>query len=448
VVKPFLRVKTPYREITTSVPAPGSLPILERMKRYEPRSMEGLPPVVWDRAEGFQVYDAFGNKWLDWTAGVLVANVGHSHPKIIEAIVEQAQHGLLFNYIFPSEIRVRLAQRLIKLAPPPLEKVFLLNTGAEAIENAIKLSRAWGQKIGGHRKIVIVSYEGAFHGRTLGAQMAGGIRSLKSWIGTDTPGFVQVPFPDRFICQDVRFQIFEASLRQQGVNPEEVCAVMIESYHGRLVSFTPFEYMKDLRRWCDQHRALLIFDEVQASFGRTGKWFAFQHYNVRADLVCCGKGISSSLPLSAVFGRAEVMDIFEPGSMSSTHSGNPICVAATLANIDVLEDENLIERAASLEPIFFTALNQVANEHKDIIGIVDGKGLLGGMRIIFPGTKQPNPEMARKIVNAAIERGLLILNPVYPATLKFHPPLCITEDAIKDGAFALNEAIIKAKQWK
>jgi len=442
----FSPVETPFRKIVTPIPVPESLPILERMRRYEPLSMTGLPAVIWDRAEGIQVYDAYGNMWLDWTAGVLVANAGHAHPVIVNAIIEQANHGLLFNFIYPSDIRIRLAEQLVELAPPPLKKAFLLTTGAEATENAIKISRTWGQKVGGRKKHVIITFEGAFHGRTLGAQMAGGIPSLKSWIGTETPGFIQVPFPDRFICSDLSFRVFEESLKSQGVEADDVCAVMIESYHGRLVSFAPEEYIHDLRQWCTQYNALLVFDEVQASFGRTGKWFAFQHYSVEADLVCCGKGITSSLPLSVVLGRADLMDLFEPGSMSSTHTGNPICVAACLANIDVLKRENLITHAADMEPILFTVLNQIADEHADIIGMVDGRGLVAGLRMVKPGTKQPDPDIAQKIVHSAVARGLLILDPAYPATIKIHPPLCITTEAIKDGAIALSEAISIAFQ--
>jgi 4-aminobutyrate aminotransferase/(S)-3-amino-2-methylpropionate transaminase len=442
-------VQTTYRRIVSEIPVPESLPILERASRYEPRSLGGQAPVVWDRAEGFQVYDAYGNMWLDWSAGVLVANAGHSHPAIVEAIVGQARHGLLHNYAFPSDIRTRLAQRLVELAPPPLQKAFLLTTGSEATENAIKLSRTWGQKSGGPRKIVVVTFDGAFHGRTLGAQMAGGNPALKSWIGTPLPGFVQVPFPDDFAGGDTTFRVFEDSLRSQGVEAGEVCAVMLESYHGRLVRFAPLAYMKALRRWCDDHGALLVFDEVQACFGRAGKWFAFEHYGVSADLVCCGKGLTSSLPLSAVLGRADIMDLYGPGSMSSTHSGNPVCAAAALANIDVIEREGLVERAVAMGSVLFDELHCIADEHSDVVGAVSGKGLVAGLRIVRPVTEEPDHDLAQRIVGVAVERGLLLLKPVGPAVIKIHPPLTITADAIRDGAVALAEAfgIARRTYW-
>jgi 4-aminobutyrate aminotransferase-like enzyme len=164
-------VETEFRRIKTPIPVPESLPLLESLSRDEPRSMRGQPPVFWDRAEGFQVHDAWGNTWIDWSSGVLVANAGHGRAEIARAICAQAEKGLLHNYCFPSEIRSRLVNRLSELAPGPLEKVFLLTTGSETTEAAIKLARTYGRSVGGDRKIGIVSYEGAFHGRTLGAQM-------------------------------------------------------------------------------------------------------------------------------------------------------------------------------------------------------------------------------------------------------------------------------------
>src|SRR5687767_1024917 len=199
------KVSTRYRRIVTPIPAPQSIPILETLRRYEPQSMGGQPPIVWDRAEGIHVYDRWGNQWLDWSAGVLVANAGHGHPRVRQAIVDQANHGLLHNYCFPSAVRARLAEALAEVAPPGLKKVFLLTTGAEATECAIKLARTQGLKVGGKGKIHVVTFANAFHGRTLGAQMAGGIASLKQWIVNVDPAIVQVPFPDGFRNPDTSF---------------------------------------------------------------------------------------------------------------------------------------------------------------------------------------------------------------------------------------------------
>jgi len=203
------KVSTKYRRIATRMPVPESLPILERLRKYEPVSMSGQPPVLWDRAEGVNVYDRWNNKWLDWSSGVLVANSGHSNPKIVDAIVRQAQHRLLHNYCFPSELRSRLAEKLVQISEPAFDKVFLLTTGAEATENAIKLARTYGVQVGGEKKIKIVSFARSFHGRTLGSQLAGGIPSLKKWIVKIDPTFVQVEFPDGFRCEDTSFAYFQ-----------------------------------------------------------------------------------------------------------------------------------------------------------------------------------------------------------------------------------------------
>src|SRR5258708_3086584 len=200
--RPVPRVETSYRRIVTELPVPESLPTLEKLRTFEPVAMRGQPPVVWDHAEGFQVYDAYGNCWIDWSSGVLVTNAGHGRQEIIDAIVKQAQAKLLTNYCFPSAIRAELVERFADLLPEPLKKVFLLTTGSETIECAIKLCRSQGLKTGGRSKHVIVSYEHAFHGRTLGSQQAGGIPSLKEWIVNMDAGFVQLPFPDGFRTAD------------------------------------------------------------------------------------------------------------------------------------------------------------------------------------------------------------------------------------------------------
>ncbi|MGD0579321.1 MAG: aspartate aminotransferase family protein, partial [Bryobacteraceae bacterium] len=323
-------LSTPFRRIQTAIPAPGSLAALETLARSEPLAMRGQPPILWDHASGFQVYDAFGNCWIDWSSGVLIANAGHGRQEICEAISRQAAKGLLTTYCFPSQERAQLVERLVGLLPEPLKKVFLLTTGSEAVECAIKLCRAWGVRLGGHAKHVIVSFEKGFHGRTLGSQQAGGIPALKEWIVNLDPGFVQVPFPDGFWTKDTSFDLFERSLREAGVDPASVAGVLMETYQGGTSAFAPPAYAHSLRVWCRRHGALLVCDEVQAGFGRTGTLWGFEHYGVVPDLACFGKGISSSLPISAVAGRPEVMDQFGQGSMTSTHSGNPVCCAAAL----------------------------------------------------------------------------------------------------------------------
>ena len=407
-------VETRYRRIGTEIPVPESVAILEELRRYEPVSMSGQPPILWDRAEGICVYDRWGNRWLDWSSGVLVTNAGHGHPKIRQAIIDQANHGLLHNYCFPSELRAELVRELAAVAAEGLKKIFLLTTGAEAVECTIKLARTWGQKIGGNNKITIVSFENAFHGRTLGAQMAGGIPALKSWIVNLDKDLVQVPFPDGFRCPDTSFEGFLRALAERGVSPDQVAGVLSETYQGGNASFAPPEYMQQLRRWCDRHQALLILDEVQAGFGRTGTYWGFEHYGVVPDLICCGKGITSGLPLSAVIGRQEIMDLYPPGSMTSTHTGNPICVASALANLHVIRDERLVDNARAMGEILQPELHRLGERFAPYIGAVHGKGLVASLHMVKPGGIEPHPEAAcadraprgRERADAVCPRGI------------------------------------------
>ncbi|MEO7652263.1 MAG: aspartate aminotransferase family protein, partial [Bryobacteraceae bacterium] len=387
------RVETGLRRIVTEFPVPESVPVLERLYQYEPVAMRGQPPVVWDHAEGFQVYDAYGNCWIDWSSGVLITNAGHGRQEIIDALVRQAQSKLLTNYCFPSEIRSLLVEKLASILPEPLKKVFLLTTGSETVECAIKLCRTHGIKVGGRSKHVVVSFDKAFHGRTLGSQQAGGIPSLKEWIVNQDSGFVQVDFPDGFRTTDTSFEFFQSMLRERGVEPQNVAGVILETYQGGSAAFAPPAYMQALRQWCTGHKALLVCDEVQAGFGRCGTLWGFEHYGVVPDLVCFGKGISSSMPLAAVAGRPDVMDLHPAGSMTSTHTGNPLCVAAALASIDLVLNENLAENARVMGNLLHEKLQSMKTRFPQI-GRVDGKGLVAGMAVVRPGTKEPDGDLA------------------------------------------------------
>jgi 4-aminobutyrate aminotransferase/diaminobutyrate-pyruvate transaminase/4-aminobutyrate aminotransferase/(S)-3-amino-2-methylpropionate transaminase len=436
------KVRTKYRRIVTKLPVPQSLPILRKLMRYEPISMQGQPPVLWDRAEGCQVHDRWGNMWLDWSSCVLVANAGHGRAEIVRAVREATNKPLLATYVFPHEKRAALCEALAKLAPKGLDKVFLLTTGSEAIENAIKLARTFGVASGGPEKHVIVSFEGAFHGRTLGAQMAGGIPALKSWIVKLADGFVQAPFPDGFRVPDTRFALFEETLDRLGVQPDHVAGVISESYQGIGPNFFPTPYAQALERWCRLHGALLIMDEVQSGFGRTGKMFAFEHYGITPDLIACGKGISSSLPLSAVIGRAEIMDLYPPGAMTSTHSASPLAVAAALANIKILKQEKLAARAARLERPLQAALERIASRFAAHVGAVFCRGLVAGVLLVKPGTKDPDGEAATAINERCFRKGLLMFAPVGlgGGCVKIAPPLTIERAALLEGCAVLEEA--------
>jgi 4-aminobutyrate aminotransferase/diaminobutyrate-pyruvate transaminase/4-aminobutyrate aminotransferase/(S)-3-amino-2-methylpropionate transaminase len=407
--------------------------------------MRGQPPVVWDHAEGFQVYDAWGNQWIDWSSGVLIANAGHGRTQIKDAIVRQVSSGLLTNYCFPSEIRSRLVERLATLLPEPLKKVFLLTTGSETVECAIKLCRSHGAKAGGRTKHVIVSYDKSFHGRTLGSQQAGGVPALKDWIVNLDPGFVQIPFPDGFRTADNSFEGFERALREHNVEARDVAGVILETYQGGSAAFAPAAYMQALRRWCTSHNALLVCDEVQAGFGRTGTLWGFEHYGVVPDLALFGKGMSSSLPISAVAGRPDVMDLHPAGSMTSTHTGNPVCCAAALASIEIVVSEWLAGNARRMGDILHERLRALAARFPQI-GTVAGKGLVAGIACVTPGTKEPDGHLAGEVVERCVERGVLMFSPVGfgGGTVKISPPLVITETAILESVAVLEEVFAQA----
>jgi 4-aminobutyrate aminotransferase-like enzyme len=439
--RPVARVNTALRQIVTPLPAPESLPILESLHRHEPISMQGQPPIVWHRAEGFQVSDAWGNRWIDWSSGVLVANAGHGRREMIDAIIAQASSGLLHNYCFPSEIRAKTVEKIASLLPLSLDRVFLLTTGSETVECAIKLCRTHGVKMGGRGKHVIVSFDKAFHGRTLGSQLAGGIPSLKEWIVNPDRGFAQVPFPDGFRTPDTSFDFFMKSLAESGVDSQNVCGVILETYQGGSASFAPKEYMQALRSWTAAHSILLVCDEVQAGFGRTGTMWGFEHYGIVPDLALFGKGISSSLPLAAVAGRTGVMNLHPAGSMTSTHTGNPIACAAAMASMDLIVNEGLVENAKRLGELLHSRLRAMKSHHPQI-GDVAGKGLVAGLAMVRPGTKEPDADAAFDLVWRTIQKGVLMFAPVgfSGATVKICPPLSITEAALEESLNAFEEA--------
>ncbi len=443
------RVETALRRIVTPLPVPESIPQLERLQAAEPRAMQGQPPIIWDHAQGFSVYDRWGNQWIDWSSGVLIANAGHNVKRINDAIRAQLDQGLLTSYCFPTDARRELVERLVSLLPEPLKKVFLLTTGSETIECAVKLSRIHGIRAGGQQKVRIVSFHNAFHGRTLGSQQAGGIPALKDWIVNFDPGFVQVPFPDGYRQKDTSFEAFEQNLRAQGVDFDTVAGVVLETYQGADAAFAPTEFMQRLRDWCNEQQALLVFDEVQAGFGRTGAFWGFEQYGIVPDLACFGKGITSSLPLSAVAGRANIMDLPAPGSMTSTHTGNPVCCAAALANIETILEEDLVGNAKLMGEVLHHKLHKLKDLY-DEVTVVMGRGLVAGFVIADPATGEPDAALAFDIVKRSVEKGVLMFSPVGPGggTVKICPPLMINQAAMEESTAVFGEAVAEAVALK
>ncbi len=434
--QPTERIGTPYRRIQTALPVPESLPMLERLRAHEARSMRGQAPLIWADAEGFQVRDGYGNQWLDWSSGVLVGNAGHNHPRIKQALRDYLDSPApIMAYCFAHEARAQLVERLADLAPDPIDRVFLLTTGSEATEVALKLARTHGIRKD-PKKRYIVSFASGFHGRTYGAQLAGGVLGGAEWVDPN-PYYVQVPFPGSSDVPRTDFDLFVETLKAGNVPAAEVAGVIAETFQGREAKLMPVDYAHALRDWCTAHDAALIFDEVQAGFGRTGKLFAFEHYDVIPDMVCCGKGISSSLPLSATIGRATFLDLYGPGEMTSTHTGSPLPCVASLANLDALIEEGMIENAATQGAYLIAALTDMIAPFRDRVN-VNGTGLVTAMLFVDDtDDAAPDPETAFAFCERCFLRGNLFFAPVgkgYGA-VKFCPPLNITREAIDDGLF-------------
>lgn len=445
----FEEVKSDYRKITTELPVPESLEIIKKLEQYESRSMHGQYPIVWDRAEDFIVYDKYGNQWIDFTSTIFVANAGHSNPLIKNKLKEVIDSNLLHSYTYMTEIRAEYIEKLIDFTPSYLEKAFLLSSGTEATECALKLMRMYGQ-ISGKQKGGIISFEDSMHGRTMGAQMLGGNPQSRSWIGYEDPNIYRLPFPYPWLKDEKnkenesfwtdKFYSDLKILKELGVDfKKDICGIIIESYIGWGAIMAPNDYITELVKFAGENEILVAFDEIQGGFGRTGKMFTYEHYNVIPDLVCCGKGISSSLPLSAVIGRREIMDIPEIGSMSSTHSANPLSCAAGLANIQAMEEMDLINEAARKGEILRAALEKLKTEFPQYIKHIFGKGLVYALIIVDPTTGLPNPDIANRVSETAMQKGLLLVH-TGRESIKIGPPLTIPDDALTEGVEVLAES--------
>ena len=432
--------------IVTDLPGPRAQQLLALSREYEPRSMSDQVPMVWARGERVWLEDVDGNVYLDFTSGVLVANVGHAHPRLVAALREQA--GRVVNtYDFVNEWRPRLAQKLVELTPPNLDRAVILTTGAETTEAALKLARKYTGRY------EIIAFHGAFHGRTYGAMSVGGKRSSAGakGFGPFLPGVVFAPFPYCYRCP---FGQTPDSCRLHGTEyldwlvetetEDNVAAVIVETYQGGAGSImAPEGWFPRLEAWCRRRDVLLIVDEVQASFGRTGKLFGFEHYGITPNLLCLGKGISSSVPLAALVGERRIMECLPPGSLGSTHGGNALCSRVGLENIDVILDERLADNAARVGETLLGRLLELQRRH-ECLGDVRGLGLVFGVEIVKARrTREPDPDLTRRIVEAAYRRGLLLIAPIgfYGNVLRLAPPLVITEEEALAGAGLLAGAL-------
>jgi 4-aminobutyrate aminotransferase / (S)-3-amino-2-methylpropionate transaminase / 5-aminovalerate transaminase len=441
------KVQTKYRSINTRIPAPGTENMLSKLELYESRSMQGQIPIIWDKADDFSIYDKQGNKWIDFTSTIFVSNVGHGNKNVCNAVKKVLEKPLIHSYAYVNEERVQYHKKLVEFAGTPFEKAFLLSAGTEATEAALKLMRMNGQK-NKKRKLGIICIEGNWHGRTLGAQMMSGNSSQKEWIGYHDPNIHHIRFPYPWALNGKTGEEFLElelqKLQKSGIDlGKDICGVMLETFQGWGAVFYPVDFVQAFENICKKYDILLTFDEMQSGFARTGKKFGYEHYGVQADLLCCGKGIASGFPLSAVIGTTDVMDLPEVGNMSSTHSANPfVCVAglATLAEIDRLD---LVHETQRKGLIFFQKLNELKNKYSNHISFVLGHGLLAALIFKLPNENGPNTLLPSIISEKAMQKGLLVVH-TGRESIKFGPPLTITDDALLEGIDVLHESIDEA----
>ena len=443
--KKVKKIKTLYRTISTSIPVPESMPMLKRVYETESHSMHGQLPIIWDKAEGFQVYDSWGNKWLDFSSTIFVANAGHSNKRIIKALEKLIDKPLLQTYTFTSPERHDYLDYLIKNTPSYFEKAFLLSAGTEATEATLKLMRLNGIKKG-KRKGGILCFEGNWHGRTLGAQMMGFDKSQKEWIGYLDPNIYHLPFPYPWIKNAIleprtffRNSIYELC-EKENIDPKnDLCGIMMETFQGWGAVFYPKEFVQEVSLFTKENNLLLTFDEMQAGFGRTGELFGYMNYEVLPDLIACGKGASSSLPLSIVLGSQKVMDLPEIGSMSSTHSANPMVCAAGKANLEALLEDGVINNSKELGILFHEHLNKLKLKFSKHISYINGKGLLAAI-LFYDESGKPLNNLCDTISEKCLHKGLLVVH-TGRESIKLAPPLMINREALCEGLEVLEEAI-------
>ena len=430
--------------IKTELPGPEAKKYLEMSRRYEPHSMSEQVPAVWQKAEGAVVEDVDGNTFIDFTSGVLVTNVGHCHPKHVKAVQEQAAE-LMNAYDFVNPWRAELAKKLVDITAPNLDKAFIMSTGSEAVESAVKVARRFTGKY------EIIAFHGAFHGRTYMAMSVGGKQGVKKHFGPMVPGVLHAPFCYCYRCvfeqtyPECKFTCLRYLDRMlETESTGSVAALISETYQGGAGSIIPpGDYMQRLKGWCEERDIIFILDEVQSSFGRTGKMFTYEYWGIQPNLLTLGKGIGSGVPVSALLGESRIMDALEPGSMSSTNGGNPLCSRGALAAIEIIEEERLCDKAAELGKLMLDRLGEMKDKY-ELIGDVRGMGLAVGVEIVKgKKSKAPDAEMTRRITQEAYKRGLLLIAPIgfYGNVIRIAPPLVIPKDLMMTGLDIIEEGM-------
>ena len=428
-------------QLTTDIPGPRSREIVERKERVVAEPLGLYLPIVIDAGHGATVTDVDGNTYVDFTGGVGCLNVGHAHPRVVAAVQEQAERFFHTDFtIVPYEVYVRYAERLTAIAPfaGPAKAAFF-NAGTEAVENAVKFARGYTGRS------AVIGFEGAFHGRTLlSLTLTSKTHPYKAGLGPFAPEVYRVPFPDEYrgITAGDALEALERALSTQ-VAAETVAAVVIEPVQGEGGFIpAPQEFIRGLRAICDREGILLVVDEVQTGFGRTGRMFAIEHYGVEPDLMTVAKSMAAGLPLSGVVGKAEIMDSLWDSAVGGTYVGNPVALAAAVAVLDVFEDEGLVERA---QRIGETARARMLSwqDRFEAIGDVRGLGAMLAVEYVRDrGTKEPAPEIATRVAEEAAARGLLLLKAgIHSNCNRVLCPLVIADSELEEALDAWEEAL-------
>jgi 4-aminobutyrate aminotransferase / (S)-3-amino-2-methylpropionate transaminase / 5-aminovalerate transaminase len=427
--------------VQTALPGPRSKEVLERKERVIAEPLSIYAPLVIAEGDGALLTDVDGNTLVDFGGGVGCLNVGHSNPRVVEAVQEQAARFTHTDFtIVPYENYVGLAERLIDVVPISGElRVAFMNAGAEALENAIKFARAYT------KRPAVIAFDGGFHGRTLLAlSLTSKTHPYKAGLGPFAPEVYRVPFPNAYRGPDVERALaaFEDAFRTK-VAAEDVAAVVFEPVQGESgFIVAPPEFVRGVRRICDEHGIVLVADEVQTGFCRTGRVFAMEHYDVEVDLMTVAKSIAAGIPLSGVIGRAEIMNAPGDSAIGGTYVGNPVAIAAAHAVLDTIEEDRLSERAESIGETIRARMESWRDRY-DFIGDVRGLGAMLAIEIVKDrDTKEPDAKLATAIVEKALRRGLLLLKAgIHSNCIRVLVPLVIADEQLWEALAAWEEAL-------
>jgi 4-aminobutyrate aminotransferase len=425
---------------------PTSAELHERRVAAVPRGVSHATSIYAKRAKNAEIWSEDGKRYIDFGAGIAVVNTGHQHPKIVAAVDEQmkAFSHVCFQ-VTPYESYVRLAERLNALAPVASPaKTMLVSTGAEAVENAVKVTRAYTGRAG------IVSFSGGFHGRTLmGMALTGKVVPYKKGFGPFPADVYNVAFPNTYhgVSGEQSLAALKA-LFKYTADPSSIAAIIIEPVQGEGGFYiAPFDFLRALRAICDEHDILLVADEIQTGFARTGKMFALEHIGIKADVVTMAKGLAGGFPLAAITGRAEIMDASNPGGLGGTYAGNPVACAAAHAVLDVIEEEKLCDRANAIGKIILDRCNQIkSRSNLNCVGDVRGLGAMCAIELVKDiASAEPAPQLTQALMKVANENGLILLScGTYGNVIRFLVPLTASDALVRDGMDIFETSLTEA----